>query len=195
MTYAMNGGRVAWLTMRKKTLDTLVMVRQFITRLRNRLATVWPKSAEPVGEKWRALFGALEDAQRAVNTMRGDLSATYQAHQAVMDQWVRLVSELVSLTQSLASADALAGPAVQTLKSHLANLLADAGVDRWEPSVGLPAPPECEQRPDPTNDSTPPLSVTAVLSPGFRLRHTGGWIMLIRPVVTVATGTCRRDDT
>lgn len=153
-----------------------------------------PRSAGPVGEKWRTLFAAIESAQAAISTMRGDLSTTYQTHQAVMDRLVRLVSELVSLSQSLASAEALAGPAVQTLKSHLAVLLADAGVECWEPSVGLPAPSECEQRPDPTNDSAPALSVTAVLTPGFRLRHAGGWIVVVQPVVAVAMGTCRGEN-
>jgi len=191
----LNRGQAALITMRKTVLTGIAAMRQFLTRLLARLAKLRRQPAGPVGEKWRALFGAMETAQAAISTIRGDLSVTYQTHQAVMDRLVRLVSELVSLSQSLASADALAGPAVQTLKSHLANLLADAGVERWEPSVGLPAPPECEQRPDPTNDSAPPLSVTAVLTPGFRLRHAGGWIVLVQPVVAVATGSCRGEDT
>jgi len=190
----LNRGQAALITMRKKALTGLAAARQFLTRLFAWRGRLRRQPVGPIGEKWRTLFAAIESAQAAISTMRGDLSTTYQTHQAVMDRLVRLVSELVSLSQSLASAEALAGPAVQTLKSHLAVLLADAGVECWEPSVGLPAPSECEQRPDPTNDSAPPLSVTAVLTPGFRLRHAGGWIVVGQPVVAVAMGTCRGEN-
>jgi hypothetical protein len=191
----LNRGQAVWITMRKTALTSLAAAGQFLKRLLAWRGRLRPQPAGPIGEKWRTLFAAIESAQAAISTMREDLSTTYQTHQAVMDRLVRLVSELVSLSQSLASAEALAGPAVQTLKSHLALLLADAGVECWEPSVGLPAPPECEQRPDPTNDYVPPLSVSAVLTPGFRLRHAGGWIVLVQPVVGVATGTCRGENT
>jgi hypothetical protein len=62
-------------------------------------------------------------------------------------------------------------------------------VESWEPAIGSPPPPECEQRPDPDNRTAPPSSVTRVLMPGFRMRHQNGWILLVRPVVAVATSS------
>jgi hypothetical protein len=152
-----------------------------------------PTPSGPASEKWRPLFGALESVLAAVTAMRKDLSVTFQTHQKLADQRVRLASELVSLSQSLASVDALAAPEAQALKAHLRNLLDEAGVESWEPPVGYPPPPECEQRPDPENSSTPPLSVTKVLRQGFRMRHGDGWIHLVPPVVAVATGTRREE--
>jgi len=145
-----------------------------------------PGSAE---EKWRPLFRALESLQTAVTEMRKDLSGTFQVHQVLMDQRKHLAEELVSLSQSLASVDTLAAPATQGLKAHFRHLLAEAGIEAWEPAVGVLAPPDCEQRPDPEDRSAPPQSVTEVLMPGFRMRHGEGWIVLVRPVVAVATGT------
>ncbi len=145
------------------------------------------------GEKWHPLFGALESIQTAARGIAKDLSSTFQAHQRLADQWVRLASELVSVSQSLASVDALAAPEARALKAHLRTLLSEGGVEPWEPPVGGPAPPECEQRPDPESHSAPPHTIMAVLAPGFRMRHGDGWIVLVRPVVAVATGTRREE--
>lgn len=152
-----------------------------------------PTPSGPAGEKWRPLFGALESVLAAVTAMRKDLSSTFQAQQTLLDQRVRLASELVSLSQSLASVDALAAPEAQALKAHLCTLLDEAGVESWAPAVGGPAPEQCEQRPDPESRSAPPLSVTAILRPGFRMHHGDGWIDLVPPVVAVATGTRREE--
>jgi hypothetical protein len=146
-----------------------------------------------VGERWRPLFGAMDGLQTAVTGMKKDLSTTFQGQQTLFDQRVRLASELVSLSESLASVDTLTAPAAQALKAHLRTLLAEAGIEPWEPAVGQPAPPDCEQRPDPENRSAPQSSVTRVLRRGFRMRHGEGWIVLVRPVVAVATGTRKEE--
>ncbi len=139
-------------------------------------------------DQWVRVAGeGLTSLQTAVSGIERDLSVTFQTHQAMMDQRVRVAGELVSLSQSLASVDTLTAPAAHALKAHLQDLLAKAGVESWEPATGLPAPPECEQRPDRENRSAPPLTVTAVLAPGFRMHRGDGWIVLVRPVVSVAS--------
>lgn len=134
---------------------------------------------------WKPLFSGFESIQSAVAGMKRDLSSTYQMQRRIMDERIRLARELVSLSRSLASADALDADLTQALKANLDEVLLNAGIARWDPEIGGPAPPESEQRPAKASGNGPPLSVVGVLSPGFRLRDGDSWIVLVRPVVEV----------
>jgi hypothetical protein len=134
---------------------------------------------------WKPLFGCLDGIQSAVTSMKGDLSSTYQMQRRALDERIRLARELVSLSRSMDSAETLSSDLTQALKANLDELLLTAGVARWDPETGSPAPPESEQRFAKSHNGGPPLSVTRVLSPGFRLRDGESWRVLVRPVVEV----------
>jgi hypothetical protein len=146
-----------------------------------------PPAEAVASAKWRSLFDSLKALETTVAEIRKDLSGTFQAHRRLSDQQAELAGELVGLLQSLASVETLSAPHTRALQSQLDELLRRAGVERWVPVVGDPAPPECEQRPDTSNPSAPPFCVTQVLRPGFRMRQGEEWVTLVRPVVAVAT--------
>jgi hypothetical protein len=131
------------------------------------------------------LFGGFEDIQSAVTNMKRDLSSTYQIQRRGLDERIRMARELALLSRSLESAVILNSDLTETLKANLNELLLNNGVARWDPEIGSPAPPESEKRPAKSRNGGPAMSVTRVLSPGFRLRDGEGWVVLTRPVVEV----------
>ncbi|MGA9115700.1 MAG: hypothetical protein WB626_02885 [Bacteroidota bacterium] len=140
------------------------------------------------GESWRSLFAAAQELKQAADRLGRDLGGTYRAQRELAEERVRTARELVSLSQSVGSVKELDASLTRALQAHVGEVLRAAGIETWEPALGAPPPPECEQRPDNGAQGAPAHSVTAVLRPGYRMRQGDGYVQIQPPVVAVAAG-------
>lgn len=136
-------------------------------------------------EKWRPVFSELERMRKGVAEMEKDLSGTYHVHSRYKGNFERIVSNIISLYESVKGLKEIPKEHMNAFRLTLAEAFETVDVEKWEPEIGKPVPEGCEQEPATQDYPYPEGTVVEVLSPGYRIREHEQFIPVKKPTVVV----------
>ncbi len=137
-------------------------------------------------EKWRPVFSALENMSKEISQMEKDLSGTFHIHSRYKNSFEKIVSNIISLYESVKDLKEIPKEHVNAFKLSLVGSLETVGVEKWEPEIGKLAPEGCDQKSATQDCLHPENTVVEVLSPGYRIQENEGFVIIKKPIVVVS---------
>lgn len=136
-------------------------------------------------EKWRPVFSELERMREGIAQMEKDLSGTYHVHSRYKGNFEQIVSNIISLYESVKGLKEIPKEHMNAFRLTLAEAFETVDVEKWEPEIGKPVPEGCEQELATQDYPYPEGTVVEVLSPGYRIREHEQFIPVKKPTVVV----------
>jgi len=144
-----------------------------------------PKPDTPLAENWKSLFSAVESLREQLPMIEKNLTGVLHIYHKYRENYTKLLKELFSLYEDIEQLQSIPKEHMEAFKSSVWRSLKIAGIEKWEPQIGKPVPEGCEQEPAEGKFPYPPETVVEVISPGYRIKENGGFILLKKPKVKV----------
>jgi len=160
-----------------------------------------PKPDTPPAENWKSLFSAVESLREQLPMIERDLTKIFHMHNKYKDGFQKVLKDIVMFYEKINEfyekrheIETIPQELITVFRMEILNILEKIGVEKWIPEVGKPAPDECKKEPAEGDFQYPQGTVIEVLSPGYRIRGDGGFILLKEPKVKVVPYKPYKED-
>ena len=143
------------------------------------------KEVEVVGEKWGSIFAAFKNINKEVSSIEQNLSSTYHIHRQLKDRVGKILPDVVDVYEFARDWSEAPEEYTEPFKAKLWEALKRGGVEEWSPEIGKQAPEGCNKIPATKDYPYPEGTVAEVLSPGFRIKEEGDFLVIKKPDIIV----------